>query len=41
MAVTLEQLEAFRENLMEAKFSGALIVQDSNGEMIRYRSHSE
>jgi len=41
MAVTLAQLEAFRENLMEAKFSGALIVQDSSGEMIRYRSHSE
>jgi hypothetical protein len=41
MAVTLAQLEAYRERLMDAKFSGALMVQDSSGEMIRYRSHSE
>lgn len=41
MAVTLAQLEAYRERLLDAKFSGALMVQDSSGEMIRYRSHSE
>lgn len=41
MAATLTQLEAYRERLMDAKFSGALMVQDSSGEMIRYRSHSE
>lgn len=41
MAVTLAQLQEYRDRLVDAKFSGALIVQDSSGEMIRYRSHSE
>lgn len=41
MAVTLAQLHEYRDRLVDAKFSGALIVQDSSGEMIRYRSHSE
>ncbi|MFT4149473.1 MAG: hypothetical protein QM656_04680 [Paracoccaceae bacterium] len=41
MAVTLAQLNEYRDRLVDAKFSGALIVQDSSGEMIRYRSHSE
>lgn len=41
MAVTLTQLHEYRDRLVDAKFSGALIVQDSSGEMVRYRSHSE
>ena len=41
MAVTLIQLQEWRERLMDAKFSGVLMVQDSSGESIRYRSHSE
>lgn len=41
MAVTLAQLQEFRDRLMDAKFSGILMVTDSNGESIRYRSHSE
>lgn len=38
---TLSQLQEWRERLMDAKFSGALMVTDSSGESIRYRSHSE
>ena len=35
------QLEDWRERLMDAKFSGVLMVTDSSGESVRYRSHSE
>ncbi|MGD9919126.1 MAG: phage head-tail joining protein [Paenirhodobacter sp.] len=38
---TLSQLQEWRERLMDAKFSGVLMVQDSSGESIRYRSHAE
>lgn len=38
---TLSQLQEWRERLMDAKFSGVLIVTDSSGESIRYRSHAE
>lgn len=38
---TLSQLQQWRERLMDAKFSGVLMVQDSSGESIRYRSHAE
>ena len=38
---TLDQLQEWRDRLMDAKFSGLLMVQDSNGEAIRYRSHAE
>ena len=38
---TIAQLEEWRERLMDAKFSGVLMVTDSSGESIRYRSHSE
>lgn len=41
MAVTLAQLQEFRDRLMDAKFNGVLMVTDSNGESVRYRSHSE
>ena len=41
MAVTVAQLQEFRDRLMDAKFSGVLMVTDSNGESVRYRSHSE
>lgn len=41
MAATLAQLHEYRDRLVDAKFSGALIVTDSNGDSIRYRSHSE
>lgn len=41
MSVTLAQLHEYRDRLVDAKFSGALIVTDSNGDSIRYRSHSE
>lgn len=41
MAVTLAQLQEWRDRLAEAKWNGILMVQDSSGEMIRYRSHSE
>jgi hypothetical protein len=41
MAVTLAQLNEWRDRLAEAKWSGILMVQDSSGEMIRYRSHTE
>lgn len=41
MAVTLAQLQEWRERLMDAKFSGVLMVTDSSGESIRYRSHVE
>lgn len=38
---TLDQLQEWRDRLMDAKFSGVLIVTDSTGESVRYRSHSE
>jgi len=38
---TLAQLQEWRERLMDAKFSGVLMVTDSSGESIRYRSHAE
>lgn len=38
---TLSQLQEWRERLMDAKFSGVLMAQDSSGESIRYRSHAE
>lgn len=41
MAVNLALLEEWRERLMDAKFSGVLMVTDSNGDSVRYRSHSE
>lgn len=41
MAVTLAQLQEWRERLMDAKFSGVLMVTDSNGDSVRYRSHAE
>lgn len=41
MAVTLAKLNEWRDRLMDAKFSGVLIVTDSTGESVRYRSHSE
>jgi len=41
MAVTLAQLQEFRDRLVDCKFSGVLQVTDSNGDSIRYRSHAE
>lgn len=41
MAVTLAQLQEWRDRLAEAKWNGILMAQDSSGDMIRYRSHSE
>jgi hypothetical protein len=38
---TLAQLQEWRDRLMDAKFSGVLIVTDSSGDSVRYRSHSE
>ena len=41
MAVTLAQLEAYRERLLDAKFSGVRQVRDSNGDEVTYRSQTE
>lgn len=38
---SLAQLQEWRERLLDAKFSGVLMVTDSSGESVRYRSHSE
>ena len=41
MAVTLDQLQGWRDRLADAKWNGVLMVQDSSGEMVRYRSYAE
>ncbi len=38
---SLAQLEEWREGLMDARFSGVLMVTDFSGESIRYSGHSE
>lgn len=38
---TLAQLQAFRDRLEDARYSGVRSVRDSNGEEITYRSDSE
>lgn len=38
---TLPELQAWREKLMDARYSGVRAVQDSNGERIEFRSESE
>jgi hypothetical protein len=38
---TLEQLQAFRDRLEDARYSGIRSVRDSNGEEITHRSDSE
>ncbi|MFI0395854.1 phage head-tail joining protein [Paracoccus sp. p1-h21] len=41
MAVTLAQFQEWRDRLAEAKWNGILMVQDSSGELVKYRSHTE
>lgn len=38
---TPAQLREWRERLQDARFSGARVVQDSNGERVEYKSDSE
>ncbi len=38
---TLPQLVAYRERLMDARYSGIRSVRDSSGEEIHYRSDGE
>lgn len=39
--VTVLQLMAWRDSLLEARFSGIRSVRDQNGETIEYRSDAE
>jgi hypothetical protein len=41
VAATLQQLQAWRDSLFEARLSGVREVQDQNGERIRYATDSE
>lgn len=38
---TLAQMQECRDRLLDAKWSGTLMVTDSSGESVRYRSHAE
>lgn len=38
---TLSQLQKWRDDLQDARFSGVRTVRDSNGEEITYKSDSE
>ena len=38
---TLSELQAWRDRLRDARYSGVRAVQDSNGERIEYRSDLE
>lgn len=41
MAASLQQLQAWRDALFEARLSGVREVRDQNGEAVVYRSDSE
>ncbi|WP_288959538.1 hypothetical protein [uncultured Sulfitobacter sp.] len=38
---TLSQLQKWRDDLQDARFSGVRTVRDSNGEEVTYKSDSE
>lgn len=38
---TLSQLQAFRGKLQDARYSGILLVRDSDGEMRTYKSDAD
>ena len=38
---TLSQLQAFRDQLQDARYSGVRTVRDSNGEEVTYKNDSE